>query len=396
MEVDYISGKKRDYLIATTKYQREIHERLKGEVELRAIEYTSLVDVIKRVHKAASARPPASSQDASSGSLGMLLSHELVNVPVNAVARACDYMDKLLYACIVKKNLREDSIKHIASQELAYILGVLKLKNTILTCYDLVPWVFDGNRSFMWKLNMRGMRRAERIITISEFSKNEIVRHLGYPEDKIHVIYPAVDSSKYRRTEGAKVLESLGISQDERIVLYVGSEEGRKNLSLLIRALAKLRDRLSNIRLVKVGNPSYRRGRKELLGLIKMLGLEREVIFAGYVDEDELPAWYNAADLFVYPSLYEGFGLPPLEAMACGCPVITSNTSSLPEVVGDAGIMVDPHDVDALADAMERVLTDESLREDMRRRGLERAKRFSWQRSAREMWDIYEEVYHEG
>ena len=127
-----------------------------------------------------------------------------------------------------------------------------------------------------------------------------------------------------------------------------------------------------------------------------MLGLEREVIFAGYVDEDELPAWYNAADLFVYPSLYEGFGLPPLEAMACGCPVITSNTSSLPEVVGDAGIMVDPHDVDALADAMERVLTDESLREDMRRRGLERAKRFSWQRSAREMWDIYEEVYHEG
>lgn len=120
--------------------------------------------------------------------------------------------------------------------------------------------------------------------------------------------------------------------------------------------------------------------------------LQNDVIFTGYISDGDLPALYNAADLFVYPSLYEGFGLPPLEAMACGCPVITSNTSSLHEVVGDAGIMVDPYDVDRLADAMHKVLSNDGLREDMIKKGLERAEMFSWEKTARETLKVYEEV----
>ncbi|MEA3458002.1 MAG: glycosyltransferase family 1 protein, partial [Candidatus Thermoplasmatota archaeon] len=134
---------------------------------------------------------------------------------------------------------------------------------------------------------------------------------------------------------------------------------------------------------------------KEIFETINKLNLQNDVVFTGYVSDEDLPALYNAADLFVYPSIYEGFGLPPLEAMACGTPVITSNTSSLPEVVGDAGIMVDPPDVDRLADAMHEVLTNEGLRANMIKKGLGRAEMFSWEKCARETLEVYEEVYGE-
>lgn len=132
---------------------------------------------------------------------------------------------------------------------------------------------------------------------------------------------------------------------------------------------------------------------KSIFETVDILNLQKDVIFSDYVPDEYLTLLYNAADLFVYPSLYEGFGLPPLEAMACGTPVITSNTSSLPEVVGDAGVMIDPYDVDGLAKAMFEVLTNEGLREDMRKKGLKRAKLFSWEKTAKETLKIYEEVY---
>ena len=122
------------------------------------------------------------------------------------------------------------------------------------------------------------------------------------------------------------------------------------------------------------------------------LDLKNEVIFTDYVSDEYLVKLYNAADLFVYPSLYEGFGLPPLEAMACGCPVITSNTSSLPEVVGDAGIMIDPNDIDGLTESMHKILTDKELREEMSKKSLERAKYVQLEKTAKETWDVYEEV----
>jgi glycosyltransferase involved in cell wall biosynthesis len=127
---------------------------------------------------------------------------------------------------------------------------------------------------------------------------------------------------------------------------------------------------------------------------IEALNLQEDVIFTGYVPKEDLVKFYNLADLFVYPSLYEGFGLPPLEAMACGCPVITSNTSSLPEVVGDAGIMVNPYDVNELVKVMYEVLTNEGLKKELSKKGLERAKLFDWKKTAEETWKAYEMVYH--
>ena len=129
---------------------------------------------------------------------------------------------------------------------------------------------------------------------------------------------------------------------------------------------------------------------------VEKLGLKPRVHFTGFVEEEDLPALYNGADLFVFPSLYEGFGLPPLEAMACGTPVVTSNTSSLPEVVGDAAIMVDPYNVDAISEAMARVLNDPVLAEDLRQRGLLQAEQFSWQKMAEETIEVYKKVLKQG
>ncbi|MBC7249972.1 MAG: glycosyltransferase family 4 protein, partial [Anaerolineae bacterium] len=130
----------------------------------------------------------------------------------------------------------------------------------------------------------------------------------------------------------------------------------------------------------------------DIFATVEKLGLKDEVEFAGYVPAEELPLWYNAADLFVFPSLYEGFGLPPLEAMACGTPVVSSNAASLPEVVGEAGLLIDPYDVEGLAAAMRRVLTDRELSTQLRERGLRRARQFSWKEAARQTVAVYEQV----
>jgi glycosyltransferase involved in cell wall biosynthesis len=150
----------------------------------------------------------------------------------------------------------------------------------------------------------------------------------------------------------------------------------------LIKAFYKLKKKLPDAKIVKVGRPGSRVGRKGLLKLIDNLELQNDITFIDYVPETELPRYYNSADLFVFPSAYEGFGLPPLEAMACGVPVIASNAASLPEVVGGACVMKNPQDVDGFAKAMYSVLTDDGLRENMIKKGLKRARLFSWQKTA--------------
>ena len=172
-------------------------------------------------------------------------------------------------------------------------------------------------------------------------------------------------------------------------LFYVGNISKHKNVDKIIEAFKKIKSK-TNYKLVIAGKLSF--GSKDIKKKIKDLDLQDDVIFTGYVPEEDLPALYNGASLFVYPSFYEGFGLPPLEAMQCGCPVITSNTSSLPEVVGNAGIMVDPNDVDELAKQMERVLTNKKLQQKMRKAGLKQAKKFSWEKCARETLKVYEEV----
>jgi len=168
--------------------------------------------------------------------------------------------------------------------------------------------------------------------------------------------------------------------------------EKRKNIPTLIKAFYESKRRRTNHKLVIVGKKGWKYD--DIFETIDALNLKNEVIFTGYVPKEDLVKFYNTADLFVYPSVYEGFGLPPLEAMACGCPVITSNISSLPEVVGNAGITVNPYDVEELVEAMYRVLNDEDLRKELSKKGLERSKLFSWRKTAEETWKVYEEVFN--
>ncbi|GAH85531.1 unnamed protein product, partial [marine sediment metagenome] len=179
-------------------------------------------------------------------------------------------------------------------------------------------------------------------------------------------------------------------------ILFVGSEHPRKNFAGLLEAFSRLKGepRFKELKLVKVGKAGGQEAdfRGQTMEVVSALGLVGEVIFTDFVPEADLPVYYSGAEVFVLPSVYEGFGFPPLEAMACGCPVVTSNTSSLPEVVGEAGIMVNPLDTDSLAEAMRQVLTDDKLRKEMVRKGLEQANKFSWEKVARETLEVYNQV----
>jgi len=265
----------------------------------------------------------------------------------------------------------------------------------VITIHDLTPFLFPKQYPtysvILHKLLLpKTTRNADRIITISICSKRDIIKYLKVPENKIDVIYRA--SGKQFIPLGEKEVRERRrkCDLDFPFILYVGVLHPRKNIPRLIEAYHQVKKTGVAHKLVIGGKKLFKY--TDIFEIIARLNLERDVVFTGYVPDEDLPGLYNAADLFVFPSLYEGFGIPPLEAMACGTPVITSNTSSLPEVVGDVEIMVDPYDVDGLAEAMYRVLTDEALRKDMSKKGVERAKLFSYEKEARETLKVYQEV----
>jgi len=311
---------------------------------------------------------------------------------VPSQAKTTKIINKLLqFPYQVKKRIKRENITHITSEDLAYLLNFIKPGKTIITCHDLSRWVYY-KKSLFWRFNIRGLKKADRIITVSNFSKNEITKHLGYPENKISVINDAVDHSCYYQKRDKEILKKYNISDKAKAILYVGSEQPRLNVPFLLKGLAGLKKLLPGIKLLKIGNPQWPKVREKLEKLIRELNLKEDVIFLGHLPLEELPKFYNAADLFVYPALYAGFGLPPLEAMACGTPVITSNAASLPEVVGDAGIMVDPFDITKLTQAMFDILTKEELRENLIKKGLKRAQMFNWEKSAEETSRVYEKM----
>jgi glycosyltransferase involved in cell wall biosynthesis len=238
-------------------------------------------------------------------------------------------------------------------------------------------------------------RRATMIIAPSEWTRREIITHLGIRAERIRVIPEAARECFRPRdeAESRSVLDKHGIRRP--YLLYVGTIEPRKNLITLLRAYEDLlRASRHRPQLVLCGGRGWLDD--EVFRLVEELRLQEMVRFTGYVDDGELPALYSAAEVFVYPSLYEGFGLPPLEAMACGAPVVTSNASSLPEVVGTAGLTVPPRDAAALTQALLKLMDDERLREQFRRAGFEQATRFSWERAANETQAVYDEVVERG
>jgi glycosyltransferase involved in cell wall biosynthesis len=276
---------------------------------------------------------------------------------------------------------------------LAFVQPLFSSCPGVVTIYDLSFLLFPEGFNPWKRLYLRYMtpysaRRSRRVIALSQSTKNDLSRLFRVPEAKIEVIPCGVDP-RFRPLNGNLISQFRQRRRlPERMILFVGTIERRKNVSLLLEAYAQINKDVPHA-LVLAGARGW--GADGILAQAEKLDLA-DVIFAGYVEQEELPLWYNAADLLAYPSLYEGFGLPPLEAMASGTPVLTSNTSSLPEVVGDAGILIDPQSADEIARAMLKVLRDKGLQEEMRKRGLERAKRFAWQGVVEETLKVYEEA----
>ena len=280
----------------------------------------------------------------------------------------------------------------------AFISPMFSTCPTIVTIHDMsflrYPETCDRLFGFYLKILLfLTKKRINIFLTDSDFSKKEIHRLLKVPQEKIKIVYAGCDK-KFKIIKNLnkirKVKKQYGINQ--RFILNVGTLEPRKNIITLIMAFDILKKKeLIEHKLVLCGGKGWYYD--NILRKIRELKIENEIIFTGYVPDDDLPLLYNAAELFVYPSLYEGFGLPVLEAMSCGCPVVTSNVSSLPEIVGNAGILVDPLDVEDLAQTMLKVLKDRDLRKDLVKRGLEQAKVFSWGKAAKETFKLLEGAF---
>lgn len=265
----------------------------------------------------------------------------------------------------------------------------------VITIADIIPVLFPETFSFSAAFSHRillprTLESADRILTPSQSTKHDLMTHFHVPAEHIKVAYPAVDE-KYQVTDGSEtraIIAKYGLPTP--FILYVGTLEPRKNIPAILNAVSLLKKKGEQYHLVIAGKKGWKY--QHIFELVHSLGIEKETIFTGYVPEADLPGLYNAAEIMVWPSFYEGFGLPPLEAMACGTPVITSNTSSLPEVVGEAGIMVDPHDNAALAASIESLMKDGDLRREMSRKGIVQAKKFSKQRFASEILHVYREI----
>lgn len=272
---------------------------------------------------------------------------------------------------------------------------------TIVTVHDLIPLLLPAyrgswrKRAYFW-LDVQATRRADLLLAVSEHTKADTVRCLRYPAERIRVTHEAAAPGLRPAApeESAAVRARYGLPA--RFVLYLGDTDLRKGVHRLLRAFARWREGSGNREVaLAIAGPLHEPGGPlflDLPGLISSLGLTGAAHLLGPVPEADKAGLYSAATVLAFLSEYEGFGLPPLEAMACGTPVLASNRSSIPEIVGQAGVLVDPFDEEAVAAALGRLLVDADWREELRERGLARASEFSWERTARETLRAYEEL----
>jgi glycosyltransferase involved in cell wall biosynthesis len=267
---------------------------------------------------------------------------------------------------------------------------------SVFTLHDLIFEVYPEhhkryNHAFLKLMMPRFLRAADHIISVSEHTKRDAERLYGIDPAKMTVIHEGVHP-RFRPATDLAALEPVRRKYNlpDQYILHVSTIEPRKNLGTLLDALAALKPEYPALKLVLVGKKGWLY--EPFFEKLAASGLESEVVFPGFVAEEDLPAVYQLATVFAFPSFYEGFGLGPLEALASGVPVVCSDASSLPEVVGDAALLFPPTDTAALVAALRRVLTDEALRRDLQRRGPAWASRFSWKRTARETLAVYERV----
>lgn len=269
----------------------------------------------------------------------------------------------------------------------------------VATIHDLafehLPETFTRRGSLQLKLTVRRTaQKAARIATVSEYSRQDLLRTYKLPPEKVAVTYNGVEphfTPQAQFNEVAEIKQQFGIARD--YLLAVGSLQPRKNLVRLIRAYAKLRAESESFspQLVIVGRKLWLA--EEIFAEVRRQRWAEDVILTGYVSDNDLPKLYRQATAFVYPSLFEGFGLPPVEAMACGTPVITSDVSSLPEVTGRAALLIDPKNQTSIESALLQIMRDQELRAEMRERGIEQAKKFTWQAAAEKTLQLYQESF---
>lgn len=303
---------------------------------------------------------------------------ETVTLPAAAARRRLDLLHSLYFAA-----------------------PILSTAPVVVTVHDVIPLVLPGyHRTRQSAVYSRFMtwtaRRAACVITVSEHSRRDIMRLLRLPEDRVFVTYEAVNE-RFTPTkeagEAQRVSSLYGLP--ERFVLYLGGAERRKNLEMLVRAWARVVDvmRRHDVKLVILADfpppdPLY----PDVPGLIRALGIEKDVVLVPQVHEVDKPAVYRSALAFAFPSRYEGFGFPPLESMACGTPVLSSNASSLPEVVGSGGLLLDPDDESLWAESLIAIASSDRLRAELREKGVRNAARFSWRRTAEQTAAVYRRV----
>jgi glycosyltransferase involved in cell wall biosynthesis len=277
----------------------------------------------------------------------------------------------------------------------------------VITVHDLLDYMYRARtnngmrRAFHSYMTQRVMDKAARIFAVSNFTKRDVARYFNVDPRKIEVVYNALDESFQRghSTLAEQEMVRGRYQVNSPFLLYAGRISPHKNVARAIEAFSALKTELAkegaypDLKFIIIGdevskNPDIRRA-------VIRSGMQHDVRFLGYVSIDVLRIFFDMAKVFVFPSLYEGFGLPPLEAMAHGTPVVASNTSALPEVVGSAGLLVNPENVFEISRALHRMLTDQPLRERMKAAGIEQARRFSWETSVRRMVAVYEEVLAE-
>ncbi|MFW5708916.1 MAG: glycosyltransferase family 4 protein [Chloroflexota bacterium] len=305
----------------------------------------------------------------------------------------------------LRLKLPKADLYHLTSESLASVLQFQRIRPSIVTVHGLLTYLLrddpelsmynHGVERFVDALSVKGLAKADHLIAVSDYLRRALINDVGIPEDRITVVPEAVDHDYFRPVEVNQAFKDrYNLSDEFRYILYVGSEQPRKNFPMLIRAFARVHAKFPDIKLLKCGQAEVPAQREAAMKAIRETNMQEHVIFAGHVSDD-LVYFYNYATVFAFPSKYEGFGFPPLEAMACGAPVISSNTASLPEVVNDAALLINPEDEDQLVDALRQMLASEETREEFRQRGLANAAQFDWNNTIEQTIAVYERVLGE-
>jgi len=296
----------------------------------------------------------------------------------------------------VGRRADRDAISHIFFGEESALLRMLPLKKTVVTCLDIIPLSFPEGLSpqyrLFYKSCVKGLKKADRILTVSDHTKNDLVKYLHINPKKIKTSYWGMNAAFRQKEVPADFYLKYGLDSRKKHLLSVGAiDSARKNLGALVKIMPRLLKKNPDLELIIAG---YKNDTTTdtVSTLIRQNNLENHVRLLSKICDEDLCLLYNLADIFVFPTLYEGFGLPPVEAMLCGTPVIASNNSSLPEAVGDAGILINPRDEDELSSSITNLLADEKMRHALIEKGFRHAKKFSWATHARELYETYLEL----